>query len=307
MTGKPSILTLMRDHDNVSRAPRRHGTYIDTCCDDKCDYDNFMRSIGMKCGYEYSSLCSCDNYHDWLHYHCNKRYQSCIIESISTSKLIDTQWKTILKAPETQLAGIMLYLHTIPTVYYLKCDKCVVESKQIRWGGWHLDYYYRCGHDKAKMKCSKFLDKDDVDVQNININCNTDWFRYDDEIEYSKMIKQQVRYRYLFDTMFLFTLLYYAPMVKHLLILKTPTWKSDICIFSDSIWKKWNYYKRKTHMFQRRTHENCHLRNTSATKNLKIEFVDNDWDTEICKSNIILTKQTDNDAQINLKVCNKWN
>ena len=76
---------------------------------------------------------------------------------------------------------------------------------------------------------------------------------------------------------------------------------------TDSIWKKWNYYKRKTHIFQRRTHENSHLRNSSATKNLKIEFVDNDWDTEICKSNIILTKQTDNDAQINLKVCNKWN
>ena len=42
------------------------------------------------------------------------------------------EWKKIFKVPETQLAGIMLSMDTVPKVFYLKCDKCVDESKDSK-------------------------------------------------------------------------------------------------------------------------------------------------------------------------------
>ena len=82
-----------------------------------------------------------------------------------------------------------------------------------------------------------------------------------------------------------------------------------MCIFSDSIWKKWNYYKHKANLFQRRTQYNYYLRNKlgNATNNLKIPLGETYFDVYRYESDIILGKQTNNETQIHLKVCDKWN
>ena len=267
-----------------------------TCHDDTCNYDSFLQSIGMKCGYEfeYSSLCNCNNFHDWLHYHCNAPYRSCIIKSILSSKLICMELKKIIKVPETQLAGIMISMDTIPKVRYLKCGKCVPESRYMSSDPetWSMDY---CANStvKKRMKVNKFEKKNNVNDHDVD----NDWFRYDDEIEYNKMIKKNLhRYKHLFDTMFLFTLLYYPPMIKHLLIVKTPKLTNNICIFSESIWKKWDHYKYYMRMFKINSPKNYHLRNTNATRNLKIDFVDDGYNL-----NIHLRKHADGHIQIHLR------
>ena len=276
------------------------------CYDSNCNCNNFMQSIGMKCGYEYSSLCNCDNYHDWLHYHCNVPYRSCIIESIS-SKLIDMEWEKISQAPQTQLAGIMVCIDIIPTVYYLKCHDCHTRGNgapRYRSMAWSLDWFGCCA---TGSRCKDKLNSDN------NVENNMDWFLYDDEIEYNKMIEKNMRYKHLFDTMFLFTLLYYPPMVKHLLMVKTSMWTNDICIFSDSLWQKFNYYQDYMNMFQGKSYKNCHLRNTGATVNLQIDFTCTIYNTS--KSDIVLTKKKkknkktngNHDIRIGLRVCDKWN
>ena len=138
-------------------------------------------------------------------------------------------------------------------------------------------------------------------VDNVENN-NTDWFRYDEEIEYNKMKQQHMRYKHLFDTMFLFTLLYYPPMAKHLLILKTPSWGSDGCIFSNSIWQKLEYYMHKIGMFQMKQHPTYHLRNTSATQKLQIDLVY----VNQCKLSILIEKESDDDSEIKLTVVDSY-
>lgn len=102
-------------------------------------------------------------------------------------------------------------------------------------------------------------------------------------------------------------------MVKHLLMVKTSMWTNDICIFSDSLWQKFNYYQDYMNMFQGKSYKNCHLRNTGATVNLQIDFTCTIYNTS--KSDIVLTKKKkknkktngNHDIRIGLRVCDKWN
>ena len=233
----------------------------DVCNNDDCRYDQIYFAISMILTIENLSkvkdkldslnqkdqcLCCCKNWEDWSHYRCN-----CKLNTNTSENTNENENETKNKNKyQSNFAGIMIDCRTKFPV--LKIVDCYCNHNiNVRY--LHTDHETPNNHT---IKLIKRIHPYELHLANLFLtsgipiyryrNTHEHWLHYDDEIEQLKMKRSHNRYKYLNETLFLFTILYYPPMVKYLLsIVTTRDYSTRISkVFSSKMNRKWEHYQK---------------------------------------------------------------
>ena len=98
-------------------------------------------------------------------------------------------------------------------------------------------------HAKALKYCSWYCE--DFSCHNNIVEFDPCWFHYDKQMEQANMKQRHNKFKHLNEKLFLFTILYYPPMMKYLFSIVTASYQSKIIskVFSSKMNGKWKHYQ----------------------------------------------------------------
>ena len=175
-------------------------------------------------------LCNCTEWQNWNHFQCS---------------MIDCNKKN------PNFAGILIDLERdYPIAKILKCfgvSFIHTSTKQRRLEIKRLSEIMEALWNRNVKNSNDKVECVSLDVSEANRSDSSDccWFYYDSEIEEKQMSMRVDRYKHLQDTLFLFTIFYYPPMMKYLFLIITKLDDKNLNskVFSNNMIEKWKFYQ----------------------------------------------------------------